>query len=62
MIQKIKTYIEESQQELKRVNWPSKNETINLTLVVIGFSLGLAAFLGLVDLLFRYLLGKFLIM
>jgi len=61
MFSKFISYIQESRQELKRVNWPSRNETINLTLVVIGMSVGIAAFLGLSDFLFRYLFGKFLI-
>ena len=42
-------YIKGSKQELKKVVWPSKKETKEHTILVIGISLGMAAFLGLVD-------------
>ncbi|MBI3638135.1 preprotein translocase subunit SecE [Candidatus Wolfebacteria bacterium] len=57
---KFKSYIQESRQEFGRVNWPTKQETIRLTLIVIGISIGVAAFLGLLDFIFSYLLQKFL--
>ncbi|MFA6135904.1 MAG: preprotein translocase subunit SecE [Candidatus Paceibacterota bacterium] len=57
MIQKIKSYFIESYHELKKVNWPTKNETVNLTVVVIGFSIVVSIFLGLLDILFSYLLS-----
>ncbi len=49
MLAKIIKYIRESRDELKKVVWPSRPETIKYTLVVIGISVGLAAFLGAVD-------------
>lgn len=61
MIAKIKSYIIESKQEFKRVNWPTKQETSRMTMVVIGLSVATAIFLGALDFLFRWLLGKFII-
>ena len=61
MIEKFKNYLIESQQEFRRVNWPTRQETIHLTLIVIGVSIGLALFLGAWDMSFSYLLDKFLI-
>jgi len=52
MIHKIKLFLEDSMQELKRVNWPTREETIRYTIFVIVFSLGLAAFLGFFDFIF----------
>jgi len=52
MINKVKSFLEESKQELKKVNWPTKDETIRYTLFVIGFSIILAAFLGILDFVF----------
>jgi len=52
MFLKIKAYFSESYYELKKVNWPTKNETINLTIVVIIFSLAISIFLGILDILF----------
>jgi preprotein translocase subunit SecE len=51
---KIATYIQESVAELKKVTWPTKKETYNYTLLVIGISLGAAIFLGALDYLFTY--------
>jgi len=42
-------YIKESLNELKKVKWPTKNETINHTLLVIIICLVMGLFLGLID-------------
>jgi len=60
MFLKLTSYISESRQELKKVNWPSRQETIRLTIIVIGISIGLAAFLGIIDFGLRYVLEIFL--
>lgn len=52
---RIKSFIEDSLHELKRVNWPTREETIRYTGFVIVFSLVLAAFLGAID--FAFLKG-----
>lgn len=52
MFERIKVFFQESRQELKHVNWPSRQETVRYTLFVIGLSLLLAAFLGLFDTVF----------
>ena len=49
---KISNYVRESVAELKKVTWPTKKETYNYTLLVIGISLGVALFLGLLDYIF----------
>ena len=46
---KLVNYFKESKQEMKKVVWPSKKETINYTLAVIFISLGLAVFFAVVD-------------
>lgn len=46
---KLTAYIKESRQELLRVLWPSREQLIQHTLLVIGVSLTLAIFLGAVD-------------
>ena len=37
--------------ELKKVTWPSRNETIRLTLIVIGISLIIGIYIGIIDVL-----------
>lgn len=54
-------YIKESQKELKKVNWPSRQQTVKYSVIVIVMSLGLAAFLGGVDFVFNYILNNFII-
>jgi preprotein translocase subunit SecE len=56
MLKKLITYLKESRAELKKVVWPSKKETRNHTLLVIGISLGVAIFLGAIDFLFNFIL------
>jgi len=49
MANKLSNYFRNSVIELKKVNWPTKKQTISHTLLVIGISLGMALFLGIVD-------------
>jgi len=49
ILEKLINYIKSSNQELKKVIWPSKKEIIRHTILVIGISLGVAAFLGIID-------------
>jgi len=58
MFERIKTFLRESRQEFKRVNWPTRKETIRYTLFVIGVSVTLALFLGLLDYLFLQVLER----
>lgn len=37
--------------ELKKVSWPSKKETIRLTAIVIGVSLIIGLYIGIIDIL-----------
>ena len=60
-MEKLKLFVKESMQEFKRVNWPSWNETVRLTVIVIGMALGIAAFLGAADFALIYLLNKFIL-
>ncbi len=50
-MRKIITFFQESFAELKKVTWPSRDETTASTKVVIVSALIIAALLGLVDLL-----------
>lgn len=52
MWSRIKHFFEEARTEFRHVNWPTRAEAIRLTTIVIGISLGLAAFLGFFDWIF----------
>ena len=38
-------------EELKKVSWPTKNETTRLTIVVIAVSLIIGLYIGIIDIL-----------
>ncbi len=38
-------------EELKKVSWPTKKETARLTLIVIGVSLIIGLYIGIIDIL-----------
>jgi len=57
---KILGYFIQSKEELKKVSWPSRKETVRSTILVIAMTLAVAAFLGAVDLALNYGLEKLL--
>ncbi|MBI5045861.1 MAG: preprotein translocase subunit SecE [Candidatus Niyogibacteria bacterium] len=59
--QKLVDYIKSSRLEFKHVNWPTRKNTIKFTALVILVSLFVAAFLGLLDVFFTYILEKFIL-
>ncbi len=61
MFNRLKNFLQEARQEFKRINWPTRQETIRYTMFVVIFSLGMALFLGLLDFIFLFLLNKFFI-
>lgn len=58
---KIINFIKEARIELIKVNWPTKKQTINYTLIVIGISVTVAIFLWGLDKVFSYFLEKFIV-
>lgn len=58
---KLANYIKASFLEMKKVTWPSKKETADYTVLVIGVSLAVAAFLGGLDFIFQKGLEMFLL-
>lgn len=61
VFQRARRYLEQTRSELRKVTWPTQNEAINLTIMVVVVMIAMAAILGLVDglftSLFRILLG-----
>ena len=54
-------FFKEAKAELMKVNWPTKQQTINYTLLVIGISIAVAIFLGGLDYFFGYILKIFIL-
>ncbi|MFQ5354046.1 MAG: preprotein translocase subunit SecE [Thermodesulfobacteriota bacterium] len=59
-IGKAKQFVSESRQELKKVTWPSKQQTMNSTWIVIAVTALLAAFMGIVDMGLAKIVGLFM--
>lgn len=49
-------FLGEVKNELYKVTWPSRSDTIRLTSIVIGISIGVGIYLGALDLMFTELL------
>ena len=47
-------YFQESYDELMKVTWPTRNQAIKLTFIVIGFCIVLSAVVGVLDYGFNY--------
>jgi len=47
-------YLQESHQELKKVTWPTRNQAVRLTLLVLGFCLAAAIVIGAMDAIFSF--------
>lgn len=52
------TFLQEVRLEARRVNWPTRKEVVQNSLLVIGITLATALFLGGVDFAFVQLLEK----
>lgn len=59
MFTAIKNYFVGAYQEMKKVNWPTKNQTINYSALVIGLSVGMAIFFGILDYMFNWGVANF---
>ncbi len=60
-MKKIAQFFLEAKGELTKVNWPNRQELVRYTVLVVAISLVVAVFLGLLDVLFSYLVENFLI-
>lgn len=61
MFSKIVNFLKEVKLEFRHINWLSKNQVIQYTLIVIGLSLSVSLFLGFFDFVFNYLFVQFVI-
>jgi preprotein translocase subunit SecE len=60
LIGNIVQFIRETRQELKKVSWPSRNELMDSTTVVIFTTFLMAAFVGVIDFVLSILIRFFI--
>jgi preprotein translocase subunit SecE len=56
----ISRSIKEIYAELGRVTWPTKEETIRLSIIVVSISIVIGLFLGVIDLAFSKIIAFFI--
>jgi len=55
------TYLKDTQGELKHVSWPTRNQAIAFTVVVVVISVFVSFLLGFFDYLLKLVLEKFVV-
>ncbi len=61
VVANIVRFVDESQAELRKVTWPTREQTINLTVVVITVCVLIGVMLGAVDYVFQWLVQQIII-
>jgi len=57
---KFNNFIREVRAEFAKVSWPTREDLLNSTSVVLGFSAAFAVFIGLFDLVISFIRGVLL--
>ncbi len=60
MWEKISTFVKDVRSEFSKIAWPTREDLVNSTSVVLVFSAAFAAFIGLFDLVISFIWGIFL--
>jgi preprotein translocase subunit SecE len=50
--------VEDIVSELRKVTWPTRNETTNLTILVIVVAIAVGGLLGLIDVFFNWFMAN----
>lgn len=54
IVESVKNYLFGSYVEMQKVTWPTKQQTINYSLLVVGLSVGVAVFFSILDYVFNF--------
>ena len=60
MIAKVKSFISEVRTEMQKVTWPTREELMGSTAVVLVTMAIISLFIGVADFVFSFILAKFL--
>ena len=55
-------YFREVGRELRKVTWPTRKQTIEMTVLVVGVSLIIGAYIGALDYVFREMMAQTLLL
>ena len=57
MLTRLRRYVEESWSELKKVTWPTREQTRNLTVLVFVISAAVGAYIAFFDFVFTQIVA-----
>lgn len=60
MFTSLKNYLVQSYAEARKVTWPTHNQTINYSILVVGLCVGFGIFFSLLDYGFSRIISRFL--
>ena len=60
-VEKLTIFLKEVRLEIKKVNWPTRQEVLRYTAIVIGVSLAVAIYLGGIDFILNTLLNRLIL-
>lgn len=60
-MERVINFLKDVRVELAKVSWPTREQTVQYTLVVLGLSFAIAVFLGGVDFGLQWGLNKFIL-
>lgn len=55
------TFLQDVRTEMRKVTWPTRQQTVQYTIAVIGISAGVSLFLGAWDYVFSSVLNRFIL-
>ena len=56
-LRRLRRFLEEAWSELKKVTWPTREQTRNLTVLVFVISVVIGAYIGIFDFGFKIVVG-----
>ncbi len=59
-VDRTREYLRETRIEMRKVSWPSREDTINLTSVVLVVTLAMTVYLGGLDTIYNWVFGLIL--
>jgi len=61
LVERVRRFLREVRAELARVDWPSRQELVAMTIVVVAVLFAMALYLGAWDVLFSWLFKRVLV-
>lgn len=58
---RLLNYFKDTRSEMNHVSWPTREQTINFTAIVLGFSIATGLLLGVFDFAFSFILKSLIL-